>query len=68
MNPEVSFGVDLNLIFAREWYLGLEAKHRFPVRNIIEKKIDGKESIEHGLRGNLGTGRVDVSISLRKVL
>lgn len=67
-NPEVSFGIDLNLIAAGDLFFGVEAKHKFSIRNIIKKIVDGNESIEKGLRGNLGTGRVNVSFYFRKTL
>ncbi len=64
-NPEINFGIDLNLIAFRNFNIGFTAMEKFSVRNMLKELMSGKDSVKDGLRGNIPSSKFCVSVYLR---
>lgn len=64
-NPEINFGIDLNLVAFKNINIGVTAMEKFSIRNMAKEFISGKDSITHGLRGNVPSHKFCVSVFVR---
>ncbi|MCR5081403.1 MAG: hypothetical protein K6B17_08665 [Treponema sp.] len=64
-NPEINFGIDFNLVAFKNINFGLSAMEKISIRNMAKELISGKDSIIHGLRGNVPSHKFCVSVFVR---
>lgn len=64
-NPEINFGIDLNLVAFKNINIGVTAMEKFSIRNMAKEFISGKDSITYGLRGNVPSHKFCVSVFVR---